>query len=53
MSQFDSYREDNRREVKKAKGGRPLSLWESYSAFDSCYVGVVILGVQENKAGGG
>ena len=25
ISQFDSYREDNRREVKKAKGGLPLS----------------------------
>lgn len=26
ISQFDKYREDNRREVKKANGGLPVSL---------------------------
>lgn len=26
LSKFDEYREDNRREVKSARGGLPLSL---------------------------
>ena len=29
LSKFDSYKEDNRREVKKAEGGLSNSLWES------------------------
>ena len=49
LSQFDEYREDNRREVKKADGGLPVSLWDTYSSFANCYGGVIILGVKENK----
>ena len=29
ISKFDSYKEDNRREVKKATGGLPVSLWDT------------------------
>ena len=51
ISNFNLYREDNRHEVKKAKDGLPISLWESYSAFANCYGGVIILSVRENEDG--
>ena len=48
ISRFDKYREDNRREVKKANGGLPVSLWDTYSSFANCYGGVIILGFKES-----
>ncbi|MCI9141148.1 MAG: AAA family ATPase [Lachnospiraceae bacterium] len=51
LSRFDDYKEDNRREVKKARGGIPDSLWSTYSAFANCYGGVIILGVEEGENG--
>ena len=43
LNKFNFYKEGNRREVKKAMGGLPVSLWDTYSAFANCYSGVIIL----------
>ncbi len=48
---FDEYRENNRLEVKKAKGGLPDSLWDTYSSMANCYGGVILLGVAEKEDG--
>ena len=48
---FDDYRENNRLEAKKARGGLPNSLWDTYSAMANCYGGVILLGVIEREDG--
>ena len=51
LENFALYREDNRLEVKKAKGGLPNSLWDTYSSMCNTYGGCIILGVIENEDG--
>ncbi|HOQ95253.1 MAG TPA: hypothetical protein PLB37_08570, partial [Sphaerochaeta sp.] len=45
LTTLEELKENNRLEVKRARGGVPQTLWQTYSSFANTMGGTIILGV--------
>ena len=51
LTTLEELKENNRLEVKRARGGVPQTLWQTYSSFANTMGGTIILGVDEDAEG--